>query len=76
MTSVVIFDLDDTLYDEIDYCRSGFSAVAEYLSVSKKSLHAEDVFNAFWEKFEAGERKEVFNKALDEIGMAYPEHAI
>ena len=24
----VVFDLDDTLYDEIDYVRSGFRAVA------------------------------------------------
>ena len=29
MITTVIFDLDDTLYDEAEYCRSGFAAVAE-----------------------------------------------
>jgi FMN phosphatase YigB (HAD superfamily) len=28
MITTVVFDLDDTLYDELDYCRSGFRAVA------------------------------------------------
>jgi putative hydrolase of the HAD superfamily len=32
MITTVIFDLDDTLYDEIEYCKSGFAAVAEYLA--------------------------------------------
>ena len=32
MITTVVFDLDDTLYDEIEYCRSGFAAVAEFLS--------------------------------------------
>jgi FMN phosphatase YigB (HAD superfamily) len=27
MITMVIFDLDDTLYDEIKYCKSGFKAV-------------------------------------------------
>lgn len=28
---IVVFDLDDTLYDELDFVASGFRAVAEYL---------------------------------------------
>ena len=32
MITTVVFDLDDTLYDEIDYCKSGFAAVAEFLA--------------------------------------------
>jgi len=32
MIATVVFDLDDTLYDEIDYCRSGFAAVAKFLA--------------------------------------------
>ena len=34
MIATVVFDLDDTLYDEIEYCRSGFAAVAEFLAGS------------------------------------------
>jgi putative hydrolase of the HAD superfamily len=29
--SVIVFDLDDTLYDELTYVRSGFLAVSQYL---------------------------------------------
>ena len=34
MITTVVVDLDDTLYDEIEYCRSGFAAVAEFLAGS------------------------------------------
>lgn len=30
MKKVVVFDLDDTLYKEVDYVKSGYKAVAEY----------------------------------------------
>jgi len=32
MITTVVFDLDDTLYDEIEYCKSGFAAAAEFLA--------------------------------------------
>ncbi len=32
MVTTVVFDLDDTLYDEIEYCKSGFAAVVEFLA--------------------------------------------
>ena len=32
MITTVVFDLDDTLYDEIEYCKSGFAFVAEFLA--------------------------------------------
>jgi len=34
MITTVIFDLDDTLYDEVEYRRSGFASVAEFLADS------------------------------------------
>ena len=30
---ILVFDLDDTLYDEIAFVYSGFSAVSKYLSL-------------------------------------------
>ena len=30
---ILVFDLDDTLYDEITFVYSGFSAVSKYLSL-------------------------------------------
>lgn len=45
----VIFDLDDTLYDEKDYVRSGFAAVAKELPMVS---HAEE---KLWQSFERKE---------------------
>lgn len=41
----VIFDLDDTLYDEADYVESGFRAVSDYFSEGKVSYA--ELLNAF-----------------------------
>jgi len=35
-TSIFIFDLDDTLYDELSYVYSGFLAVAKFLEKATK----------------------------------------
>ena len=32
MITTVVFDLDDTLYDEIEYCKCGFTAVSKFLA--------------------------------------------
>jgi len=40
MITTVVFDLDDTLYDELDYCRSGFRAVAESVADLPDALPA------------------------------------
>ena len=76
MITTVVFDLDDTLYDEIDYCRSGFAAVAEFLAGSLKAVPAERIFAAFWAQFTAGNRTKTFNMALDELGTTYDEKLI
>ncbi|WP_025209248.1 HAD family hydrolase [Hippea sp. KM1] len=41
---VVVFDLDDTLYDEINFVRSGFAEIASYLGDRK-------YFDFLWEDF-------------------------
>ncbi|MHC4740167.1 MAG: HAD family hydrolase [Planctomycetota bacterium] len=70
MFTTVVFDLDDTLYDEIDYCRSGFTASAEFLAGLPKMPSAERIFEVFWQQFTSGNRKETFNTALEELGIA------
>ena len=71
MITTVVFDLDDTLYDEIDYCKSGFRAVGGFLAETKSFLSAERLFNAFWKQFTAGNHTTTFNSALDDLGIAY-----
>ena len=56
----VIFDLDDTLYSEKQYVKSGFCAVGEYLD---KNNAAEKL----WSCFEAG--KHAIDTYLEEIGL-------
>jgi putative hydrolase of the HAD superfamily len=73
MITTVIFDLDDTLYDEVEYCRSGFASVAEFLSYQAS---AENIFAALWKQFVGGNRKKTFNAALDELGINYDDDLI
>jgi len=76
MISTVIFDLDDTLYDESDYCRSGFKAVAEFVSGRCGQFGSADIFDAFWEQFAAGNYGHVFNAALENLGIEYDNRFI
>jgi putative hydrolase of the HAD superfamily len=76
MITIVIFDLDDTLYDEVEYCKSGFRAVAEFLANLRRQSSAERIFDAFWKQFAAGNRTRTFNAALDELGVNYGNELI
>lgn len=69
MITTVIFDLDDTLYDEVDYCRSGFHAVSRMLARLSKLSCTADAFACLWKHFTAGNRTTTFNAALDELGI-------
>ena len=76
MITTVVFDLDDTLYDEVEYCRSGFEAVAEFLASLPDAPPAERIFGAFWKQFTAGNRTKTFNAALGELGIRYDDELI
>jgi putative hydrolase of the HAD superfamily len=69
MITAVIFDLDDTLYDEIDFCRSGFRATARHVAGLSDAYSAEEVFAAFWKCFITGDHGSTFNLALAELGI-------
>ena len=56
----VVFDLDDTLYDEKQYIKSGFKVIAEYLGIA-------DAQEQMWKYFEAG--KPAIDKYLQTIGQ-------
>ncbi|MBN1123392.1 MAG: HAD family hydrolase [Sedimentisphaerales bacterium] len=77
--TTVIFDLDDTLYDEVDYCRSGFSAVARFLHNAMRLpvwMSQEKIHETFWAHFQKGNRSQTFNAAMDELGLDYDEEVI
>lgn len=54
----VIFDLDDTLYSEMEYVKSGYKAVSEYLGGGYEEM--------LWSYFEAG--KPAIDEVLRELG--------
>jgi len=76
MITTVVFDLDDTLYDEVEYCKSGFGAVARFLADLPEAPTVEHIFGAFWGQFTAGNRTKTFNAALDELGINYDDKLI
>ena len=60
-TLAVVFDVDDTLYLERDYVRSGFSAVGRHL---EQHVGIVGFGHVAWELFEAGRRGDIFDIAL------------
>jgi putative hydrolase of the HAD superfamily len=64
----VVLDLDDTLYPEVEYVRSGFRAVANYLAGADGTLDEHPLFDLMWREFQKGARGRVFNTVLDKIG--------
>lgn len=61
-----ILDIDDTLYLERDYVRSGFSAVGCWLA---KNRNVKDFVERAWVLFKAGSRGNIFDTVLKDIGI-------
>jgi putative hydrolase of the HAD superfamily len=69
MITTVVFDLDDTLFDEIDFCRSGFHAAAQHIATLSDALTPESVFEVIWKCSIRGDCGSTFNIALAELGI-------
>ncbi len=76
MITTVVFDLDDTLYDELEYYRSGFRAIARFLAKVSATPCSDDVSASLWKHFTRGNRTRTFNAALDDLGIAYDQAMI
>lgn len=61
--NVIVFDLDDTLYDEIDFVLSGFREVSLYFA-NKYKLSQEDIFQDMISILNSQGRGKVFNQVL------------
>lgn len=64
---VIVFDLDDTLYDEMTFVRSGFKAVAAYLE-EQKGIPAGQSYAEMIESLERDGRGKVFDAVLQNHG--------
>ena len=63
---LVVLDIDDTLYLERDYVRSGFAAVGAW---ARDELGVDGLGDRAWAAFEAGMRRTIFDEALAASGV-------
>ena len=70
MIKCVAFDMDDTLYDELDYYKSGLTAVASVIAEDYK-IDEEAVIDKIWSVFMGGNHKTAFNETLDAFRISY-----
>jgi len=66
---IIVFDLDDTLYEEMSYVRSGFRAVASYLEAERSLITADECFDRMMQILQDNGRGKVFDLMLDEMGI-------
>lgn len=59
---VLVFDLDDTLYEELSYVRSGFQAVAAAME-DRFGINREEAFQLMWDRLKYG-RGKIFDEML------------
>jgi len=69
----IVFDLDDTLYLERDYVRSGYRAVAEHL---RETLSRDEPFEDWlWQRFQTGQSSGAFDAMSEHFQLDLsPEH--
>lgn len=61
MFKVIVFDMDDTLYKEMDFVVEGFKAVSEYLAL-KYDLEQEKILTQCIDILNSDGRGKIFNK--------------
>lgn len=58
---LVVLDVDDTLYLERDYVRSGFAAVSDFV---EQTYAVEGFFDLAWQAFLSGQRGHIFDSIV------------
>ena len=71
----LLFDLDDTLYDEKQFIKSGFIKVAEFVE-NKFKIDKDFFYKILIDIFNEGKRGNIFNIALERINIIYDENII
>jgi putative hydrolase of the HAD superfamily len=69
----IVLDIDDTLYLERDYVRSGFYAVGQW---ARAEFGIEDFAERAWVTFESGTRGHIFDEVLKSCGQRPDDTAI
>lgn len=75
LIKALLFDLDDTLYNEKQFVKSGFSQVAEFVE-DKFKIEKKVYYKILIDIFNGGSRGNVFNLALERVNVAFEENII
>jgi putative hydrolase of the HAD superfamily len=67
--------MDDTLYDEIDYYKSGFTVISHQVA-DDFGLKAKVIFEVLWEIFSSGNHKTAFDAAAEKLGIVFDKSYI
>lgn len=68
MIKLIVFDLDDTLYDEFQFVQNGFKEVAKYLS-NKYAIHVDELYKVMLELLNKYGRGTIFNKLCEKYNF-------
>ncbi|MFJ7680013.1 HAD family hydrolase [Peribacillus sp. NPDC097198] len=72
MIKAIIFDMDDTLYEEREYVLSGFFAIDNYLN----QINIDGFYKKAVRLFDRGVRGTIINDVLESMGILYSENFI
>ena len=75
MIQALVLDLDDTIYLERDYVRSGFRSLAAQLAPDGQAMESE-LFEFLWSGFEEGVRGTAFDRLLESFPSLKDEMAV
>ena len=62
--STIIFDLDNTLYNEIEYISRAYSFIGKKISELNKQLSPQDILIFLIEEFKSNGRKNIYQKLI------------
>jgi putative hydrolase of the HAD superfamily len=71
--NAIVFDMDDTLYEEKEYVKSGFEAVGKWL---KDEFQIIGFYETAWSLVVSGEKSFIFNKVLEKLNIVYDDTRI
>jgi phosphoglycolate phosphatase-like HAD superfamily hydrolase len=74
----IIYDLDNTLFWEIDYMKSYIQKISELVSIEKSPEISNQFYSGFMEEWESGRRRDLFQTLLDhfQIESLSPDNLI
>ena len=67
--TILVFDLDDTIYEEFSFVKSGYKAVSEYLSF-EFNISASEIYEKMLLIYKSQGRSLLFNKILEIYGVS------